>query len=28
MGHQHSCVPCASAGQYRAYGDDPAQYRQ
>ena len=28
MGSQPSCLPCASAAQYRAYVDDPAQYRQ
>jgi hypothetical protein len=28
MGHQHICVPCASAAQYRAYVDHPAPYRQ
>jgi hypothetical protein len=28
MGHTHICLPFASAGQYRAYVDAPAQYRQ
>ena len=28
MGHKHICLPFASEGQYREYGDDPAQYRQ
>ena len=28
MGQKPSCVPCASAGQYRTYGDVPAPYRQ
>ena len=28
MGSQHICVPFASAAQYRASVDDPAQYRQ
>ena len=27
MGNTHSCLPCASAAQYRAYVDHPAQYR-
>ena len=28
MGHTYICVPFASEAQYRAYVDDPAQYRQ
>jgi hypothetical protein len=28
MGTQHICLPFASEAQYRAYVDDPAQYRQ
>ena len=28
MGHKHICLPFASEAQYRAYVDDPAQYRQ
>ena len=28
MGNTPRCVPCASAAQYRAYVDHPAQYRQ
>ena len=28
MGHKHICLPFAREGQYRAYVDDPAQYRQ
>ena len=28
MGHTPLCVPFASAGQYREYVDNPAQYRQ
>ncbi len=28
MGNKHICLPFASAVQYRAYGDDLAQYRQ
>jgi hypothetical protein len=28
MGKKPRCVPCASAAQYGAYVDDPAQYRQ
>ena len=28
MGHKYICLPFASEAQYRAYVDDPAQYRQ
>ena len=28
MGTKHSCLPFPSEAQYRAYVDDPAQYRQ
>jgi hypothetical protein len=28
LGHKPICLPFASAGQYREYVDDPAQYRQ
>ena len=28
MSTKHSCLPFPSEAQYRAYGDDPAQYRQ
>jgi len=28
MGTKHICLPFPSAAQYRAYVDDPAQYRQ
>src|SRR5438128_11947757 len=28
MGNKYSCLPFASEAQYRAYVDDPAQYRQ
>ena len=28
MGTKHICLPFPSEAQYRAYVDDPAQYRQ